>query len=272
MKTVKQISLDVLVGKTADGECVAEQIRNELEMRGYTILGAGFQADLSQEYNIKDPIENLNCLIAQLMDKIQSEYDVYIEKLRHLSVDEIIEKAYKTSMIKEFKCCIENSDYEITDIELIRYLIQYDNLLENLYEDWKKYDSDEFEIYKEFVFGYWNKNDINDSHTDFTALWDELYEKYPEDRERMSKTREREFVKCCFDIYEKEGFSEKFWSPYEDGAKHIGKSFKVLNRTTEENNCLSCLPLWDIELEDGTLLTAYPEEIIPSEIKNIKGN
>lgn len=97
--------------------------------------------------------------------------------------------------------------------------------------------------------------------------WEELYEKYPEDRDKMSVQREREFVNHCFDLYEKEGFSEKFWTPYEGEAEHIGKKFKVIGRCPEERNDLEVLPLWDIELEDGTQLTAYPEEIIPSEIK-----
>lgn len=97
--------------------------------------------------------------------------------------------------------------------------------------------------------------------------WEELKAQYPEDRDKMSTQREREFVNHCFDLYEKEGFAEKFWTPYEGEAEHIGKKFKVLGRCPEERNDLEVLPLWDIEFEDGTQLTAYPEEIIPSEIK-----
>lgn len=97
--------------------------------------------------------------------------------------------------------------------------------------------------------------------------WEKLRTQYPEDRDKMSTQREREFVNHCFDLYEKEGFSKTFWTPYEDEAQHIGKKFKVLQRTPEERNDLCTLPLWDIEFEDGLQLTAYPEEIIPSEIK-----
>ena len=265
---VKQISLDVVVGPETDGEKLAEQVKEELERRGYTIFGAGFQADLTEEYHMND-VENeddIECLIAQLQEKIQKEYDGYLEELRHQTVDEIIENSYKTAMLKEFVTCFENYSDELTDINFIKYLLQYNNLLENLYEDWKKYDSDEFEIYKEFVLYFWNAEEYNKGD-DNILTWEELNEKYPEERDDMSVQKEREFVNHCFDLYEKEGFSEKFWTPYEGEAEHIGKKFKVIGRCSEDRNDLCTLPLWDIEFEDGTQLTAHPEEIIPSEIK-----
>ena len=263
---VKQISLDVVVGPETDGEELANQIKEELETRGYTIFGVGFNADLTNEYhmNNEENEDDIECLIAQLQEKIDEEFDVYLEELRHMTTDEIIENSYKTSMLKEFVTCFENYSDELTDINFIKYLLQYNNLLENLYEDWKKYDSDEFKIYKEFVLYFWNAEIYND---DNIMTWEKLRAQYPEDREKMSIQREREYVNHCFDLYEKEGFSKTFWTPYEDEAQHIGKKFKVLQRTPEERNDLCTLPLWDIEFEDGLQLTAYPEEIIPSEIK-----
>ena len=50
MKAVKQISLDILVGPEADGEEVAENVAAELKRRGFTVLGAMFQYDLTDEY------------------------------------------------------------------------------------------------------------------------------------------------------------------------------------------------------------------------------
>ena len=50
MKRVKQISLDILVGHEADGEDLALDIQVELERRGFTILGAAFQDDLTEIY------------------------------------------------------------------------------------------------------------------------------------------------------------------------------------------------------------------------------
>lgn len=42
--------------------------------------------------------------------------------------------------------------------------------------------------------------------------WEEMNIKYPEDRHEMTEEREREFVNDCFELYEKEGFSRKYWS------------------------------------------------------------
>jgi hypothetical protein len=51
-KRVLQISLDVLIDESIDGEDLARTIRTELEEHGLglTILGAGFQCDLTEEY------------------------------------------------------------------------------------------------------------------------------------------------------------------------------------------------------------------------------
>ena len=82
----------------------------------------------------------------------------------------------------------------------------------------------------------------------------------------MSEDRERAFVDECFKLYEAEGFAKVFWSPYEE-RKFNGMKFKVIGRSPEERNELCVQPLWDIEFEDGTPYTVYPEEIIPSEMK-----
>ena len=50
MKKVKQISLDILVGPECDSEELAQTVQEELERRGFTILGAGFQFDMTDIY------------------------------------------------------------------------------------------------------------------------------------------------------------------------------------------------------------------------------
>ena len=50
MKRVKQISLDILVGSETDGEELAEIVSNELERRGFRVVGAGFQDDMTDVY------------------------------------------------------------------------------------------------------------------------------------------------------------------------------------------------------------------------------
>jgi hypothetical protein len=98
------------------------------------------------------------------------------------------------------------------------------------------------------------------------------------DRQDMTMEQEIEFVNQCFDNYEKEGFSKVFVSPYDytdEISNRQGASFKVIGRTkmrTETDNGeatadLECLPMWQIQFEDGKVISAYAEEIIPSEIK-----
>lgn len=55
MKRVKQISLDVLVGPETDGEELSVIVANELEMRGFRIIGAGFQDDMTDVYKENYP-------------------------------------------------------------------------------------------------------------------------------------------------------------------------------------------------------------------------
>lgn len=112
------------------------------------------------------------------------------------------------------------------------------------------------------------KNDTTQKETEMkNNSWEELRVKYPEDRDDMSKEREREFVNDCFSCYEKEGFAKKYWSPFGDYKERIGQSFTVIGRCTEENTHLSALPMWNIKFKDGTVIGAYPEEIISREMK-----
>ena len=106
------------------------------------------------------------------------------------------------------------------------------------------------------------------SRNDTYITWDQIKEKYPEDRSKMSEEMEKAFVNDCFDCYEQEGFAKKFWTPYSDYADRIGQSFKVIGRCSAEDSDLSVLPMWDIELPDGVVIVAYPEEIIPREMKH----
>lgn len=47
---VKQISLDILVGDKCDGFNLADEVADELNRRGFTVLGAGFQEDMTDFY------------------------------------------------------------------------------------------------------------------------------------------------------------------------------------------------------------------------------
>lgn len=49
-KRILQISLDIVVGCECDGCELADDVRDELNRRGFTILGAGFQEDMTEFY------------------------------------------------------------------------------------------------------------------------------------------------------------------------------------------------------------------------------
>lgn len=98
--------------------------------------------------------------------------------------------------------------------------------------------------------------------------WEEMKVKYPEYREDMTLEREKEFVDDCFLCYENEGFAKRFWSPYGAYEDREGQSFEVVGRCTTENQDLCTLPMWNIKFKDGTVIGAYPEEIIPREMED----
>jgi ribose 5-phosphate isomerase RpiB len=54
-KRVLQISLDIVVGCECDGNDLADEIFTELNMRGFSVVGAGFQDDMTDEYKESFP-------------------------------------------------------------------------------------------------------------------------------------------------------------------------------------------------------------------------
>lgn len=96
-------------------------------------------------------------------------------------------------------------------------------------------------------------------------------------REDMTIEEEKLFVNYWFNKYESEGFAKVFCSPYEftdeDPTKYNGKKFEVIGRVKsldedEHGVDLECLPMWNVKFEDRHTMAAYPEEIIPNEIKD----
>ena len=81
------------------------------------------------------------------------------------------------------------------------------------------------------------------------------------DRDDMTFEEEKLFVNYWFDKYEESGFDAIFQSPYEQYASKNGERFRVTRRCTTKDWDICCLPAWDIQFEDGTETSAYPEEI-----------
>ena len=106
--------------------------------------------------------------------------------------------------------------------------------------------------------------------------WENLYKKYGlynsnKTRNDLTEDEERNFVNDCFDLYEHIGFTDTFGTPYTDEQKYVGMKFSVLDRVKDisqdqENGAdLECLPMWNIQFENGDQMAAYPEEICLAE-------
>lgn len=97
--------------------------------------------------------------------------------------------------------------------------------------------------------------------------WNELHSLYPMDRSKMSAEQEAEFLKHCYELYEKEGFAKVFWTQDTSHRACLGQPFTVIGRLTQDEADTECLPMWKIRFQDGFEMDAFPEEIIPSEMK-----
>ena len=66
------------------------------------------------------------------------------------------------------------------------------------------------------------------------------------------------------------GFVDTFGTPYTGEKKYVGMKFTVLSRVKEltvdkDGADLECLPMWNIQFENGDKIAAYPEEICLAE-------
>lgn len=93
----------------------------------------------------------------------------------------------------------------------------------------------------------------------------ELNEKWGADYDPYNAETEEEVVEFkndCFDMYEQGGFSERYFSPYEETSCYNGMKFDVIRRaTTDDDIDLESLPIWVIKFENGETAYCYPEEI-----------
>lgn len=74
-----------------------------------------------------------------------------------------------------------------------------------------------------------------------------------------------EFKQDCFEMYETDGFIEKFDSPYDDFGEHNGMKFEVVRRANLNEVDLEAMPVWFIRFENGDEAYCYPEEICKAE-------
>ena len=74
-----------------------------------------------------------------LYEKVQAEYDSFIDELKTKPVDEVVEKAYEKVM-KEELVSMFYPEYEKYDISDIKALNKCEKPLEELYQGWMDFD------------------------------------------------------------------------------------------------------------------------------------
>lgn len=79
-------------------------------------------------------METIEKLKKKLTKKINEEYKEYISELRKLSIDEVIDKSYETTIKKEFLSLLGEENN--IDRNELRALLNADNSLDELYEQW----------------------------------------------------------------------------------------------------------------------------------------
>ena len=128
-------------------------------------------------------METIEKLKKRLTKKLNEEYKEYISELEKLSVEEVIEKSYETTMKKQFlKLLGEEHSIERNEI---RALLNANNSLDELYEQWD--------------------HDINNFgeviEDNFICCFNEIVESYQLDVENsLELCREDEFFQKIADV------------------------------------------------------------------------
>lgn len=82
-------------------------------------------------------METIKTLYENLMSKLDAENKMYVESLRGKTPQEIIDKSYETTCKNEFVCLMDTNNYD--EYEL-RALLNLDNTLDYVYQDWINFD------------------------------------------------------------------------------------------------------------------------------------
>ena len=83
-----------------------------------------------------------------LYEKVQAEYDAFIEELKAKPAGEIIEKAYEKVFKEEIVCICEFANFEQKEAKAM-YLEKYP--LDRMYHDWLKSDVSYMDMLRESV-------------------------------------------------------------------------------------------------------------------------
>lgn len=83
-----------------------------------------------------------------LYEKMQAEYDSFIDELKTKPVDEVLEKAYEKVMKEEMVCICEIAKHDQKEAKAL-YLEKYP--LDRMYQDWLKSDVSYMDMLRDSV-------------------------------------------------------------------------------------------------------------------------
>lgn len=78
-------------------------------------------------------------LVDEFNEKIDKEYEAFIQKMKKFGPDKIIDKAYEISIIQIMKDIIKNKFLWASELKI---LLKCDNILEKCYEEWIDIEED----------------------------------------------------------------------------------------------------------------------------------
>jgi hypothetical protein len=77
-------------------------------------------------------------LTDRIYDRIKIEYDAYINEVKKMPPENIIDEAYKLTIFYEFLCAFEG-EHRFNEVQL-KALLSFDNPLLSLYHEWQRRD------------------------------------------------------------------------------------------------------------------------------------
>ena len=83
-------------------------------------------------------MKNIDMLRKQLYEKVQHEFDIYIEKMKNSTPEEVLHNSYKLGICEDFLIIFEID--ERLNEKQIKALLKVDNLLSKCYEHWREND------------------------------------------------------------------------------------------------------------------------------------
>ena len=97
---------------------------------------------------------NTQQLKQQLNEKLQNEYDDFIERLKSLPPEQIIESSYEKVFKEEFTITVQYKDLSKQEIKA---LLKMDYPLDSLYREWLKNDLSYIPLIEDTVDDHTNK-------------------------------------------------------------------------------------------------------------------